>query len=294
MVTTTRLERGAGAPTLAVHDWGGDGDPVLLCHATGFHGLVWEPVAVRLRDAGRHVWSFDFRGHGDSGPAPDGEYAWSRYGDDARDVARHLGIDGAADALAVGHSKGAAAILLADEDAPGTFARAWCFEPIVIPTGDETPPPDHDFPLAVGARRRRASWGSPDEALASYASRPPLDVLHPDALRAYIDAGLQPEDDGTWTLKCSPEAEASTYAHGVAHGLWNRLDTITAQVRVVCGETTDAVGPRLAEAIAARLAHGSVEVMTGLGHFGPLEDPEAAVASILAFDAASESGRIVP
>jgi pimeloyl-ACP methyl ester carboxylesterase len=60
-------------------------------------------------------------------------------------------------------------------------------------------------------------------------------------------------------------------------------------VRVVCGERSDAIPPPLAARIAARLEHGSVEVLPGLGHFGPLEDPDAAVASILAFDAVTAS-----
>ena len=47
---------GADAPTLAVHAWGGDGPPTLLCHPTGFHGRVWAPVAERLIAAGRAVW----------------------------------------------------------------------------------------------------------------------------------------------------------------------------------------------------------------------------------------------
>ncbi|GIU87162.1 MAG: hypothetical protein KatS3mg009_1677 [Acidimicrobiia bacterium] len=55
-----------GGLALAVHDWGGTGRPVLLAHPTGFHGIVWAPVARRLVAAGCRVWSFDFRGHGDS------------------------------------------------------------------------------------------------------------------------------------------------------------------------------------------------------------------------------------
>src|ERR1700730_18068003 len=33
----------AGEVSLVVHDWGGDGHPVLLAHPTGFHGLTWAP-----------------------------------------------------------------------------------------------------------------------------------------------------------------------------------------------------------------------------------------------------------
>lgn len=289
---TTRLVRDA-APAIALHDWGGDGPPVLLAHPTGFHGLVWAPVAELLVAAGKHVWSFDFRGHGDSEPSPAdlgaAGYAWGGFGEDARDVARHLGLAGDPELLAVGHSKGATSLLLADEDEPGTFPRAWCFEPIVI-RSDEPLPPDHDFPLAVGARKRRGVWASPDEAYESYAGRAPLDALDPTALHAYVDGGLRELADGSWELKCAPETEADTYAHGVAHGLWSRLDRVTARVHVVCGATTDAIVPRFGARIAERLPHGTFEVMDQVGHFGPLEAPVAAVASMLVFDEQTRPG----
>src|SRR5580704_12087440 len=82
------------AGRLVVHDWGGSGPPVLLAHATGFHGRIWEPVARRLVAAGRRVWSFDFRGHGDSdAPDPSGDaYTWGGFADDTLAVADHLGI----------------------------------------------------------------------------------------------------------------------------------------------------------------------------------------------------------
>lgn len=273
-----------GARAVACHDWGGDGDPVLLAHATGFHGLVWRPVAERLVDAGCHVWSFDFQGHGDSDRSADG-YAWERFAHDVTGVLAALDLTASEDLLTVGHSKGGAALLLAEAARPGTIRRAWCFEPVVIP-GDPGDP-DHDFPLAVGARRRRVEWGDPKEARRSWAARPPFGDLHPDALAAYVEHGLRRRPNGVWELKCAPEDEADTYAHGPAHGLWPLLPAIQTTVRVVCGERSDAVTPHLAERIAARLPHGSVEITAGVGHLGPLENPDAASESILAFDNAT-------
>lgn len=274
------------APRLALYDWGGRGTPVVLAHATGFHGRVWAPVATRLVAHGHRVWSFDFRGHGDSDRSPDG-YAWERFGDDVATVLDHLGLSGDRSLLAVGHSKGAAALLLAELARPGMVGRAWLYEPIVIPA--EPGPPAPDFPLARGARRRRARWSSPDEARHAWGARPPLDALGPDSLAAYAEYGLRREADGTWSLKCDPEDEAAVYAHAPAHPLWPGLEKIRTDALVVCGEHSDAVPPPLGERLAARLPHGRLEVMAGRGHFGPLEDPDAAVASIAAFDARSAS-----
>ena len=97
-----------GAGKLVVHDWGGDGPATLLSHPTGFHGRVWAPVAERLAAAGRRVWSFDFRGHGDSdAPDPSGDaYSWSAFAADALAVVEDLGLAGDPALVACGHSKG--------------------------------------------------------------------------------------------------------------------------------------------------------------------------------------------
>jgi pimeloyl-ACP methyl ester carboxylesterase len=275
-----------GGLSLAVHEWGGDGHPVLLAHPTGFHGLTWAPVAARLVVRGRRVWSFDFRGHGDSDRSRDG-YHWAEFTDDVLAVVDHLGLRGEATLLACGHSKGAAALLLGEAREPGTFARLWCYEPIVFPS-DESLEPQHDFPLAEGARRRRALWSSREEALTSYAARPPLDALDPDALRAYVDYGLRDRPDGQVELKCLPEDEATTYAMGVANGVYPRLHEVQCPVLVVCGENTDAIPPKLGEMIVERLPLGRLEVMPGVGHIGPMQDPDATVDSMLRF--AAETG----
>lgn len=271
----------AGDVGLVVHDWGGAGAPVLLAHPTGFHGRVWAPVAERLVARGRRVWSFDFRGHGDS-DAPDEDYSWHGFADDVRAVARHLGVAGEPDLVACGHSKGGAALLIAEAKHAGTFARIWAYEPIIFPT-DTHLAPDHDFPLATIARNRRDAWPSRDAAYEAYASKPPLGTMTPESLRAYVDYGLRDRGDGVLELKCRPDVEARDYAMGPNHGAWKLLSQVGVPVLVVCGEHSTDIGPPLGARIADRLPHGRLEVFAGHGHFGPQEDPDAAAASILAF-----------
>jgi pimeloyl-ACP methyl ester carboxylesterase len=277
---TAQRVPGAGVE-LVTYDWGGSGAPVLLAHPTGFHGRVWAPIAQRLVAAGRHVWSFDFRGHGDS-EAPDTEYSWHEFGDDVFAVARQLDLVGDPTLLAVGHSKGAAALLLAEEKEEGTFSTIWAYEPVMFATLDPLPPQE-DFFLARAARKRRNEWTSVDDAYAAYASKPPLNVLTPETLRAYVEFGLRDRGDGILELKCTPEIEARIYSMGPNHGAFARLDEVAARVLVVCGGSSTDIGPPLAAQIAERIPNGHLEVMTDLAHFGPLQDPDAAVASILRF-----------
>ena len=261
------------AGALAVHDWGVDdrnrsGSPVLLAHPTGFHGRVWAPVADRLLAAGRRVWSWDFRGHGNSdGPPVDGDtYAWDGFASDALAVVDHLHLAGDPALVACGHSKGATALLLGEARRSGTFPRIWAYEPIMIP--DSGVQPDN-LALSGGASRRRNEWASADEAYDAYSSKKPLNVMTPESLRAYVDYGLRDRGDGVFELKCRPEVEAATYAMALKNGAWSVLPDINVPVLVACGETSADIPPRFAEQIAQRLPHGQLEVWPDRGHFGP-------------------------
>ena len=272
------------AGTLVVHDWSGDGPATLLAHPTGFHGRVWAPVAERLVAAGRHVWSFDFRGHGDSdAPDPEGDaYTWDGFADDASAVVGHLGLAGDPALVACGHSKGATALLLGEASAPGTYARIWAYEPILFPD-DRAIPTAEDFPLSAIARRRRNEWSSIDEAYDVYASKRPLAVMTPESLHAYVDYGLRDRGDGVFELKCRPDVEARVFSMAPGNGAWRHLPDIEIPVVVASGEASTDIPPRLAERIADRLPNGRLEVWPECGHFGPQQDPDRAAASVLRF-----------
>jgi pimeloyl-ACP methyl ester carboxylesterase len=277
MVTSHRFD--AGAVSLVVHEWGGDGDPVLLAHPTGFHGRVWAPVAELLVARGRRVYSFDFRGHGDS-DAPDEDYSWFGFANDALAVADHLHLAGDPSLVACGHSKGGAALVLGEAERPGTYARLWLYEPIILPV-DRPVPPRADFDMAAVARKRRNEWPSKAAAYEAYASKPPLNVMTEASLRAYVDYGLRDRGDGIFELKCAPEIEARVFSMGPNHDAWTKLASINAPALVACGGESHDTGGLLAERIAEQLAHGELQVFPGLGHFGPQQNPEAIADSIL-------------
>lgn len=260
---------------VAVHDFGGDGPPLLLVHATGFHGMVWRPVAERLRDAFCCI-APDTRGHGDATAPASGSFAWEGFGDDVLAVIDALGLDRP---FGAGHSAGGAALLLAEAARPGTFAALWCYEPIVAPVD----PPigrQESNPLADAAERRRASFPSREAAYANFASKPPFDRLHPEALAAYVDHGFADDPRGGVRLKCAPAHEAEIYRMMGEHRAFAGFGRVRCPVTLVCGAETDAIGPRVLAAQAAALRAARTEVLEGLGHFGPLEDPDRTAASI--------------
>lgn len=265
------------AVTLALHDLGGEGEPMLLAHATGFHGRVWQPLVDGLR--GVHAWAPDLRGHGDSPIPPGHELAWSRFADDV--LACVDALAPGAPMVGVGHSKGGAALVLAEVRRPGTFRALWCYEPVIFPP-DLAAPPGAPNPLATGARQRRDTFPSFDAAYENYAAKAPLNAFDPAALRAYVDFGFAEQPDGSVALKCLPANEARVYEMAGGAGAFPRLGELTCPVVVVRGRH-DGFGPAaFAERVAAAIPQGRLEVHDDLGHFGPLEAPARMAASVQA------------
>lgn len=265
---------------LAVHDFGGEGPTILFAHATGFHGRVWQPLAAQLVDRFRCI-AVDFRGHGDSTTPNHGSFDWAGFADDTEAVLDALRLEPSRPLYGVGHSKGGAALLLTEQRRPGTFAALWCFEPIVLsPERRAQSDAMGEHPLATGARRRREVFASRDEAYDNYASKPPLDELHPDTLRAYVAHGFEDLDDGTVRLKCRGEDEAAVYANSTSHAAYDHLDEVRCPVTIVAGAVSEDSPSVFAESVAAALPRGRYEQFTDLGHFGPLQDPDRMAAHI--------------
>ncbi len=261
--------------SLRVHDLGGDGPLLLLTHATGFCGPVWRPVAEVLGRRFRCV-TFDFRAHGAS-TRPDRPLEWDGLADDVVAVVEALSPD--APMPVVGHSMGGAVLALAERARPGTIERAWTFEPILFQrTGEARLDPS---PISEGARRRRAVFGSRAEARDRYRSRPPLEVLDPRALEAYLEHGFEDREDGTVALRCRPEDEAAVFERHETDA-----PAALAQLRIPFLIAVSGDGQRPAEAgraVAAANPHLELAVYEDLTHFGPLQDPERLATDVLAW-----------
>jgi pimeloyl-ACP methyl ester carboxylesterase len=269
----------------AVERDGVERPPLLLAHATGFHARCWLPVVAAGLGQRFHCYAFDERGHGDSTTPPNLDFDWRRFADDALAVVDHFGLDRP---FAAGHSCGGALLLLGEIARPGSFRALYCFEPVVFPVDDPaaTAGDVAGSPLAAGARRRRQEFPSLDAARANFAAKPPMATFAPDALDAYVRYGCEPidprQDGGTVRLKCRGEDEALTYEAGGRNGAYAQLGEVHCPVTLACGELTAAFGEGILRLDAARLPAARVEVLAGLTHFGPLEDPAALAARISA------------
>lgn len=261
---------------IAALDWGGDGTPLLLLHPNGLCAGLFEPLALRLRDAFRSV-AVDLRGHGgtDTPTGRDG-FGFPLMAADVLAVLDHLGIDSA---VALGQSLGGGVSVLVDELRPGLLRRVLLCEPVAFSPDAMASRPRGEGPGDGGnfmsqiARKRRAVWPDRDAVLTSYRSRPPFDVLAPESLAAYVQWGFVDRADGRVELACPPEVEATIFeVSGEPPGApaaWRHLDAMTAPTTVARGDHSDL--PSDWFALQAARAGGALVTLPG-GHFFLQED----------------------
>ncbi len=275
----TRQISSSGGCTIELRDFGGDGPDLIICHATGFHGGAYAPMAKDL-SASFRVWALDFRGHGASSAPANGDFAWSGMADDLFACISAIGVESGAESIvAFGHSLGGAVTLLSERAHPGLIRAAYLYEPIVFPkdllmarTGN---------PMSGPARRRREVFDSKAHALYHYASKPPLNVLRADALAAYVEHGFEDLDDGTIRLTCRGENEARSFECEEKMTL-EQLDGLELPVTIAVGYAEGNPTPSLlAPAVAETLSNGVLVRHPHLGHFGPLEAPRTIAADVI-------------
>ncbi len=256
---------------------GGDGPPVLLLH--GFTGSIaaLDGVAAGLRAAGFRTIAVDLLGHGDSdAPLEPKAYAIERCADD---LARVLDLAGTRGAAVFGYSMGGRAAL--------GFAIAYprrvrALALVGASAGIADP--------AARAARRAA-----DEALAASIER--------DGVPAFVERWM------AHPLFASQSRLGDAFlAQARAQRLANRAHGLAGSLRGIgtgaqpCFEpdlagldvpslwlagADDAKFRALATELARRMPRGRACVIPGAGHAAHLEAPDACLAEVCAFLAAT-------
>lgn len=263
---------------LHTQDWGGSGAPIVLLHATGFLGRIYQPIALALTRIG-HVWSYDQRGHGDSSAAPDGEYTWWATMNDLAGFITAMGWKGV---RAIGHSAGATAIGALACERPDLISRAVLAEPVVFesPTAPEL---GWRNPFIERTLKRKRVFDSVEAMFDNFDVKPPYDTWRKNMLRLYCEYGTRPNAEGKRELKCAPEIEARYYETSRDFDGLGRIIRAPQPLLVLFGQSSDSLGLVLADRIAAQRHSGRVVKVPGCGHFLPMEKPDELIAMALEF-----------
>ncbi len=250
-------------------DWGGDGEPIVILHATGLLGRIYRPIGERLRKIG-HVLSYDQRGHGDSGHAPDDAYDWHHTMTDLQGFIAAMGLKSV---RGFGHSAGATAIGALASERPDLVTRTVLVEPVVFesPTAPELGWRD---PFIERTLKRRRSFASVDAMFSNFDYKPPYNTWRKDILRDYCEFGTRRAADGTRELKCPPEVEARYYQTSSDFDGLGRILKARVPMLILFGARGDSLGASLSQKIARQLRNGRVINVPDAGHFVPMEKPE--------------------
>jgi pimeloyl-ACP methyl ester carboxylesterase len=126
---SSRRIQGPQGPLVVYQSGAGAGIPVVFLHADAGRAAQWDTAMERIGRS-RPVASLDFRGHGDSGPARDGDYSFA---------ARATDLEASVDALSlkrfaiVAHSGGAAVALEYAAKHPDRVAGILMVDPVTDP-----------------------------------------------------------------------------------------------------------------------------------------------------------------
>lgn len=266
-----------GDVELAVHEWPGSGDPVLLLHATGFHSRCWNQVVARL--PGQRVLAVDLRFHGRSGGI--GDVSWQVLTDDIVVLVERLDLNGV---IGVGHSIGGYLIAGAAARLGSRFRRLILIDPVI--TAPETYAEARQYAADLQASdhpvsRRKNRWQDAEEMFERFRDRQPFDSWQPDVLRDYCDYALHPPSEGAYrVLACDPLNEASVYlSQAYSDAILADLPKIRVPVDLLRARfegtlPMDLSGSPTWPELARHLPDCTEYYLPQMSHFIPMEDPE--------------------
>ncbi len=248
-----------------------DGVPVVLLHGSNASVHTWEPWVARLKTRYR-VISFDFPGHGLSGPVPSRDYSTAAYVGVTQAVVDHLGLKrfvlagnsmggGVAWHYAAIHPERVAALVLVD--------AAGQPDP-----GSSSPPLGFRIARTPGLR-------------AIAASITPRWLISQSIPAAFTDKSLVTPAmiDRYWELLRFPGNRAATLDrfagyHSVDDGAL--LAKITAPTLILWGRDDQLIPVSSAAWFAQRLPKARVVILDHVGHVPMEEAPDRALAPVTA------------
>jgi len=264
-----------------IYEYGGAGTIIHMALANGFppqtYKSLLDPLTAQYRVVSlppRALWS-------GIGAPPEQVGTWQELGDDIIAGIRHHGLK---NVIAIGHSFGGIASLLAVLQAPELFRGLCLLDPVIfLPQMMDavkelrkqgTPP---RIPLVDGALNRRSRFASRDEAFAYWRGKPLFQDWSDDALWLYTDSMTRPADDGDGLqLTWSPVWEAYYYMALYPY-TWDDLRRLNGLLPtlIIRGGKTDTFVTESAEKVRDMLPAATHAMIPGYGHLFPQAAPDA-------------------
>lgn len=267
--------------TQPLYEYGGSGPLIHMALANGFPPQTYAPLLQPFTSVYRVV-SLPPRGLWPGiGPVPEDVGTWRELRDDLLAGLRQYDLS---DVIAIGHSFGAVASMLAAIDEPQRFRALVMLDPTIMPrpimqqmqamrAQGEIP----RFPLVDGALSRRDRFADVDEAFSYWRGKTLFEDWSDAALRLYAESMTRPAEDGDGvTLSWPREWEAYYYLSFYTDTFEDlpRLNGLLP-VLVIQGGNSNAYGDDAQQQVRDVLPDATHEILPGYGHLFPQAAPDS-------------------
>ncbi|HEV8612738.1 MAG TPA: alpha/beta hydrolase [Gemmatimonadales bacterium] len=258
---------------------GGQGPPIVVLPANGFPPDTYRPAVEPLLEDYRVVCLPPRALWEDAGAPPAEPGSWTSLAEDLLEGMRRHRLT---PAIAIGHSFGAVAALLAAVREPARFRALALLDPTILPPAvlaelaeqrerGET----KARALVQGALTRRDRFNSTEEAVSYWRTRRLFADWSDAMLRRYATAMLRPAPEGGFGLSWPRDWEAHYY-ESIYTETWQELSRLDRRLPLLAvrGEHSDTFLPDAAARFAERVPWVEQRVVAGRGHLFPHSAPE--------------------
>jgi len=255
-------------------EWGERRAPaVVMLHGVTGHARTWDDEARALAPRYR-VLALDQRGHGDSDPAPDGNYTTGALTEDLAAFCEALEL---ARASFVGLSMGGRVAIAYAGGHPARVDRL-----VVVDIGPEVAPEGR---ARVGQMMGQAPERFPTVAEALAYQRASNPRYSEALLRHRVEHGLRALPDGgfAWKYDRALREAVRTGRWRDTVDLWPVWRAITCPILLLRGADSDILSPEIAARMLEANPHARLVEVPGAGHTVPGDQPEVFQALVAEF-----------
>jgi pimeloyl-ACP methyl ester carboxylesterase len=263
----------------------GTGPKLHLAHANAYPPEAYRGLVSALTPA-FDVWAVHHRPLW-PGSRPEAIDSWQPI---AADMVRFFEEQGLTDLVAVGHSLGAVATLMAAVMRPELFRVLVLVEPVffvpdflaALKANRETLRP-RDFPHIRAALRRRNHWSSREEAFTRWRAKAVFATLSDAALMDYVSAGTEPDAAGGFKLRYPREWEARIYSLPPTN-VWELLPQVRRPTLAIRGANSATLVPGAWALWQETQPEATFLEIPDADHLAPLSHSEVIAEAIRTFE----------
>ena len=260
-------------------EWGIEsGQTILLVHGNMRTSRSFDAVSKNIH-IGNRVIAVDLRGHGES--------TWTKTGyqfdDKARDISNFLQGINLKDVVAVGHSSGAVALIIASLINQKTFNRLILMEPMMVIDNQ------YNQLIATRARRPRRTWTDTSELMELLQSHPTTRKWRSDVMKDVVSFETYINDRGRVDMKWSHQSLCYSTNEIDRLDVLPFLDELRLPILIIISEENENRFKSV-KALAENSDHISTILVERTGHNMYMERPRAVANIIESFS----SGQPIP